>query len=313
VIAAILTTVAGLVLLGVAADRLVLSAGRLARRWGLSPILIGAVVIGLGTSIPELFVSALAATRAGGLDLAVGNIVGSNIANLSLVLGLSVLLSPIVGHGDVLKREGPLMLIGSALFAGFAWDNRLTLAEGVFLTVALVGALVLIVAWSTKLSDQVGGQVEEVAEPGETRVLFDLAVGLGSLGVLLLGGQLLVTGASAIAVDFGVSGAVIGLTVVAVGTSLPELATVAAAARRRENDLVLGNVLGSNLFNALGVGGVAAIVGDQPFLGDLRGPLLAMMVVSVFVAVLAVVGRDRISRPAGLIFLAGYPLMLVYM
>ncbi|HIE22194.1 MAG TPA: hypothetical protein EYP73_06305 [Acidimicrobiia bacterium] len=111
-IANVLTTVGGLVLLGVAADRLVLSASHLARRWGLSPILIGAVVIGLGTSIPEMFVSALAAARVGGLDLAVGNIVGSNIANLSLVLGVSVLLSPIVGHGAVLKREGPLMLVG---------------------------------------------------------------------------------------------------------------------------------------------------------------------------------------------------------
>jgi len=204
------------------------------------------------------------------------------------------------------------MLVGSALFAWLAWDNRLTIVDGVVLSAALIGALVLIVAWSPNHPDRVDKQVEEALSRKETRLSFDLVVGLGSLGVILLGGQMLVTGASAIAVDLGVSEAVIGLTVVAVGTSLPELATVAAAARRKESDLVLGNVLGSNLFNALGVGGVAAILGNQSFLGSLRGPLVAMMAVTLFTAALAVIGRDRISRPVGMAFLASYPLMLVY-
>ena len=304
----------GLALLAGGADRLVSAAGRLALRWGLSPIVVGAVVIGLGTSAPELFVSALAAIRPGGLDLAVGSIVGSNIANLSLVLGVSVLLSPMAAVDGGVKREGLAMLVGSVLFVGLAWDDRLALMEGLVLVAALLVSLVLIIFWSASQSDTdiVQPRVETVLAEKRTGALRDLVTALISLGVVLAGGQLLVDAASATARALGVSEAVIGLTLVAVGTSLPELATVVAAARRRQSSLVLGNVVGSNLFNALGVGGAAAIIGDQAFVVSMRGPLVTMMVISLFVTVLAVRRGGRISRPVGIAFLASYPLALAY-
>ena len=308
----ILVAAVGLALLAVGADRLVGAAGRLALRWGLSPIVVGAVVIGLGTSAPELFVSSLAAMRPGGLDLAVGSIVGSNIANLSLVLGASVLLSPMVAVDGGVKREGMAMLVGSALFVVLAWDDRLALLEGFVLVAALLISLALIIFWSAGQDVAVQPEVETVLAEKRPGAFRDLITALISLGVMLVGGELLVDAASATAVALGVSEAVIGLTLVAIGTSLPELATVVAAARRRQSGLVLGNVVGSNLFNALGVGGAAAIIGDQAFVVSMRGPLVTMMAISLFVTVLAVMRGGRISRPVGLAFLATYPLALTY-
>lgn len=308
----VLIVVAGLVLLTVAADRLVLAAARLARVSGLSPILIGAVVVGLGTSLPEMLVSGLAAAEPGGIDLALGNIVGSNIANLALVLGISVLMSPIDRPMLVLKREGALMLAGSLLLLAFAWDGRLTMVEGVVLGAALVGALVTMVRWSRNGDATVVAEVDEMLADGTVSVPREALFGLASLGLTLLGAQLLVTGARSIAVDLGISEAVIGMTLVAVGTSLPELATAVAAARRRENDLVLGNVLGSNLFNALGVGGVTGIVGNGPTAESFAFPLVMMVGVALFAGLLANVGRDRLSRVEGILLLATYPLALLF-
>jgi cation:H+ antiporter len=304
------TVVAGLILLTVAADRLVLSAARLARVFGLSPILIGAVVVGLGTSLPEMLVSGLAAGRPGGLDLAMGNIVGSNVANLALVLGLSVVLSPIAQLMPVLKREGAVMLAASVLVTLFAWDAHLSRSEGVALLIALPVALLLLVRWSKDADPTVATEVDEMID-GDVRPGKEIGFGLASLAVTLLGAQLLVTGAQAIAIGFGVSEAMIGITLVAVGTSLPELATAVAAARRRENDLVLGNVLGSNMFNALAVGGVAGVVGNGSFEASFTRPLLAMLAVTVLAGVLATAGRDRLARSEGVVLLLVYPIVLM--
>ena len=304
------TVVAGLILLTVAADRLVLAAARLARVFGLSPILIGAVVVGLGTSLPEMLVSGLAAGRPGGLDLAMGNIVGSNVANLALVLGLSVVLSPIDDLKPVLKREGAVMLAASVLVTVFAWDADLSRWEGGALLIALPAALVLLVRWSRDGDPTVAAEIDEMID-GDVRPGREIGFGVASLAVTLLGAQLLVTGAQAIAIGFGVSEAMIGLTLVAVGTSLPELATAVAAARRRENDIVLGNVLGSNMFNALAVGGVAGTVGNGAFDTTFTGPLLAMLAVTILTGALATVGRDRLARSEGVVLLLIYPIILM--
>lgn len=309
----VLQVLAGLALLTFAADRLVVAAARLSRAWGLSPILIGAVVVGLGTSLPEMLVSGVAAGREGGLDLALGNIVGSNVANLSLVLGTSVLLAPIVGQRLVLKREGALMLLGSLLLTALAWNNALSLAEGTILGIGLLAALSLMVYWSrVGANGEVAAEVDEMVGTESFRPGVESVILIGSLGMTLLGAQLLVTGAEEVAVALGVSEAVIGLTLVAVGTSLPELATALAAARRRENDIVLGNVLGSNLFNALGVGGVAGIVGNGAFIEDFRGPLVTMIGVSVLAGVLAITG-NRLDRWQGGVLLISYPLVLIFL
>jgi cation:H+ antiporter len=307
----IVTVVGGLVLLTIAADRLVLAAARLARISGLSPILIGAVVVGLGTSLPEMLVSGLAAARPGGIDLALGNIVGSNIANLALVLGLSVVMSPIIRPMVVLKREGALMLAGTVLLVAFAWDGSLLLLEGVILGVGLIGALVTMVKWSRNGEVSVAAEVDEMISDDGIKPAREVIFGLGSLGVTLLGAQLLVTGAQSIAIDLGISEAVIGMTLVAVGTSLPELATAVAAARRKENELVLGNVLGSNLFNSLGVGAVTGVVGNGSLDAEFALPMLVMIGVILLAGILANAGRDRLSRTEGFVLLATYPLALL--
>lgn len=299
--------IGGLILLTFAADRLVLAAARLSRRSGLSPVLIGAVVVGLGTSLPEMLVSGLAAAEPNGMDLALGNIVGSNIANIALVLGLSVMLSPIVGQGAILRREGGLMMLGMAALGVLAWDGVLSLGDGVILGVGLVVALTLLVVWSQR--DGAAIDLDEIGREEDVRPGVEALFGVGSLGLTLLGAQLLVTGAHAVAAGLGVSEAVIGLTLVAVGTSLPELATALAAARRGENDLVLGNVLGSNLFNALGVGGVAGIVGNGALQSDFGPSLLIMLGVAVLAGVLATVG-NRLDRWQGAVLLVSYPVVL---
>jgi cation:H+ antiporter len=303
----ILQVVGGLVLLTFAADRLVLAAARLSKRWGVSPILIGAVVVGLGTSLPEMLVSGLAAADPGGLDLAMGNIIGSNVANISLVLGLSVVLSPIRGQGRILRREGVLMLIGLVAMTALAWDGALTAGDGALLAVGLALALALLVVWSRL--DGADIDLAEIGRDEDIRPGVEAIFGLGSLGLTLLGAQLLVTGATEVARGLGVSQALIGLTLVAVGTSLPELATALAAARRNENDLVLGNVLGSNLFNALGVGGVAGIVGDRAFPTNFNSSMLVMIGVAVLAGILATIG-NRLDRWQGAVLLATYPVVL---
>lgn len=303
--------VAGLALLTFSADRFVVSAARLSRFWGLSPILIGAVVVGLGTSLPEMLVSGLAAAEPGGLDLALGNVVGSNIANLTLVLGISTLVSPMVGQRRIIRREGVAMLAGSGLLAALAWNGDLIFAEGAVLAGGMIVALILLYRWS--LVDAANGQLEvEFEELGDGRPIrpgVEVVVGIGALALTLVGARLLVDGAQGVAGALGISGGLIGLTLVAVGTSLPELATGIAAARRHENDLVVGNVLGSNLFNALAVGGVSGMIGNGLFDADFRLSLVAMLAISAVAGVLTFT-RNRLERWEGALLLAAYPVAI---
>lgn len=305
----ILFILAGFVLLSFAADRLVVAAARLAAKFGLSTVLIGAVVVGLGTSLPEMLVSGLAAARPGGIDFALGNIVGSNVANLALVLGVSALISPIARQPRTITREGGLMLMGSVLLAGLAFNNSLTRSEGAILAIGLVGALALIVHWSRTGAVADLDLEEEIHETADISTGREASLAVVSLSLTLLGADLLVRGARAVAETIGISDAVISLTLVAIGTSLPELATAIAAARRNENDLVLGNVLGSNIFNALGVGGVAGIVGNAATEASFQRPLVVMLAVTVLTGVLAL-STKALGRREGAILLITYPLIL---
>ena len=305
----LLFILAGFALLSFAADRLVVAAARLAAKFGLSTVLIGAVVVGLGTSLPEMLVSGLAAARPGGIDFALGNIVGSNVANLALVLGVSALISPIARQPRTITREGGLMLLGSVLMAGLAFNNTLSRAEGAILVVGLVGALALIVHWSRTGAVADLDLEEELHETAGINTGREAFLAIVSLSLTLLGADLLVRGARAVAETIGISDAVISLTLVAIGTSLPELATAIAAARRNENDLVLGNVLGSNIFNALGVGGVAGLVGNSATDVSFQRPLLVMLAVTVLTGVLALTTK-ALGRREGAILLITYPLIL---
>lgn len=306
----ILFILAGFALLSFAADRLVVAAARLAAKFGLSTVLIGAVVVGLGTSLPEMLVSGLAAARPGGIDFALGNIVGSNVANLALVLGVSALISPIARQPKTITREGGLMLLGSVLLAGLAFNNTLNRAEGVLLAVGLAGALALIVGWSRSGAVADLDLDDELKDPGDVNTGREAFLAVVSLSLTLLGADLLVRGARAVAETMGISDAVISLTLVAIGTSLPELATAIAAARRDENDLVLGNVLGSNIFNALGVGGVAGIVGNAATQTSFQRPLVVMIAVTALTGVLALTTK-ALGRREGAILLVTYPLILL--
>ena len=306
----VLRVLAGLALLTFAADRLVVAAARLSRRYGLSPILIGAVVVGLGTSLPEMLVSGFAAADPGGLDLALGNIVGSNIANLTLILGVSMLISPMGRQIRIIRREGSATLSGSVLLTALAWGGTLTRVNGIVLLVAFTIALLLIYRWSVADgTDLIAGEVDEMLGAEPVVVGREVGFGVGSLALTLLGAQLLVDGAERIAVDLGVSGGLIGLTLVALGTSLPELATAIAAARRKENDLVIGNLLGSNLFNALAVGGVASVVGNGALEADFRVALMSMLVVTLLAGLMAATD-ERFQRWEGALLLAVYPVAL---
>lgn len=299
--------VLGMAVLIFGAERLVTAAERLAHHWGMSTVLIGAVVVGLGTSLPEMLISGLAAARPEGLDLATGNIVGSNIANLSLVLGVSMVIAPLKNVQLNLRREWLAMVAGSLVLVVLAWNNALSRVNGVILIAGMVLALALLVKWSRNPqlieggtdSDPSGGEdaprsgailewrekVQVATSVGFLGLRFRLRLALWkeilmavvSLGLTLWGADRLVDGATGIAERLNISGGLVGLTLVALGTSLPELATAIAAARHGDNALVIGNVLGSNLFNALAVGGIAGVVGDGVFGGNFRGSLLWML------------------------------------
>ncbi len=302
----LLLVVGGLALLTAGADRFVLAAARLSRTWGLSPVLIGAIVIGMGTSLPELLVSLFAAGREGGLDLAVGNVVGSNVANLTLVLGTSVLVAPIAGQIGTVRREGVLMAGGVLLFSFSLLGGGLTRIEGIALLAAMGGAMALLVVFArSEPTEQVTSELEQMLTGMVHSVRYEVTVGVAMMLATLAGARLLITGAERVAVELGVAEGVVGLTLLAVGTSLPELATAVAAARRRENELVVGNVLGSNLFNSLLVAGGVAVLGPDLLQADFAPAVLAMVAVSLLAGALAATG-NRLARWEGALLLASY-------
>ncbi|MDH5218868.1 MAG: calcium/sodium antiporter [Gammaproteobacteria bacterium] len=256
----------GFVLLVWGADKFVLGAAGTARSLGVAPLIIGLVVVGFGTSAPEMLVSGLAAYE-GNPGLGVGNALGSNITNIGLVLGLTALFTPLTVHSETLKREFPVLFIVTALVFVLFYNGYFGFWDGVIL---LFGLLVFVIwmvrlAMTSRKSDPLAKEAEEELpeEIALPKAIFWLVAGLL---ILLLGARLVVWGAVEIAHAFGISDLVIGLTIVAIGTSLPELAASIIGARRGEHDLVIGNIIGSNLFNSLGVLGLPALL--QPAVLD---------------------------------------------
>lgn len=300
---ALLLVLAGLILLTIAADRFVLSAARLASHWGMSTVLVGALVVGMGTSAPEFIVSVVSGGES--LDLAIGNIAGSNIANLSLVLGASVMVATIAGQQRILRREGLLMFGSMVLFTVLIWNGSLNRADGIVLVLAMFVASALLVRWSKQ--DDVNGfgsPADEIDTDEHVSAGKEVTIGLATLGTMLLGAEWLKDGALEIAVILGISAGVIGLTLVAIGTSLPELATAIAAARRRENGIVVGNLLGSNLFNSLIVGGGVALVRPGALESSFDTTLIFMLVVGALSGVLGLMGNRYVrAEGAGLLVL----------
>jgi cation:H+ antiporter len=299
----------GLALLVWSADRFVEGSAVTARHFGMPPLLIGMVVVGFGTSAPEMVVSALASSQ-GNPGIALGNAYGSNITNIALILGLTALISPIAVHSQVLRNELPLLSAVSLLAAWQLWDGQLSRMDALL----LLGVFAVLMGWTIwqglrQRADALGSEMEQelVSQTMPIgRALFWVALGLI---LLILSSRILVWGAVEIAQGFGVSDLIIGLTVVAVGTSLPELASSLIATRKGEHDIALGNILGSNLFNTLAVVGIAGVISPMAVRPEvLYRDMLVMLglTLSLFVFGYGFRGAGRINRLEGGLLLAVY-------
>lgn len=312
----LLAIVGGLALLVWSADRFVDGAAATANHFGMPPLLIGMLVIGFGTSAPEIVVSVLSATQ-GNPGLALGNAYGSNIANIALILGVTALISPIAVQSRVLRRELPILLGATLLAWWLLADGQFTVRDGGWQLVVFAG----LIGWSiweglTEKGDALGDETEESLHAMPLgRSLLWLGVGLV---LLVVASRFVVWGAVGVAQAFGVSDLVIGLTVVAIGTSLPELAAAIAATRKGEHDLALGNVIGSNLFNTLLVAALAGVIAPHAVEPDLLArdlPLLTMLTITLFAMGFGLGQRaGRINRLEGgtlVVVFAGYTGWLV--
>ncbi|MDO8879630.1 MAG: calcium/sodium antiporter [Coriobacteriia bacterium] len=303
-----LSALLGFVLLFGGGELLVRGAVALSRRFGLSPLLIGMTVVAAATSAPELVVSVGAALR-GSSDIALGNVVGSNVFNVLGVLGISALIAPIVVKPLALRRDTLFMAGSVVALALAAMLGRIGPVTGLVLLAGLVGYIAY--SYRAELRDDSDPaaelhthEAEELTVP--TSVGISAAYLAAGLASLVVGSQLLVTGATEIARTFGLSEAVIGLTLVALGTSLPELATSVMAAFRGHSDVAVGNVLGSNLFNALGIIGATALVRPIAVAPHMAHVDVWVMVAASLAVVPLLLGRGRIGRLAGGVFLATY-------
>ena len=309
----LLAVVVGVALLAYAADQFVLGAARVALIRRLSPIVVGVVIVGFGTSAPELLVSGIAAAS-GQPEIAVGNVVGSNIANLSLLLGVGAILIPLSVASSTVRREAPIAVAAMVAYA-LAVQGGISLPEGVVLLVAL-GLAIWKVATSGAgiAADPLGAETEELADASMHSLRTEAVRTLLGLVGTIAGAQLLLWGAVDIADRAGLGEGFVGATLVAVGTSLPELVTVVQSARRKETDLIVGNLLGSNMFNALGVGGVTGLIGagsiDDPGLTEFG--VVAATGVAVLAWVMMRTGRS-ISRLEGVVLVVLYACLVPFL
>jgi cation:H+ antiporter len=310
-IVSVLLGLLGLAMLTVAADQLVLGAAHIAARFGISPIVVGVVVIGVGTSTPEFLVSGLAAAH-GETGLAVGTLVGSNLLNLSLILGLAAAIGEIRVSPSVIRREIRLAVAAVLGFAVLVWLG-LTVWTAIILAAATLVALWMLVRWTASDRSRALTDTTTTVEPPASRgrrprLAEAVRAGVGLAGVLL-GAELLVTNAAGIAARLGIPPALIGFTVLALGTSVPELVTALAAQRRGETDLVIGNLFGSNLFNSLAGGAVVGFANGRMVQHAAIAMVVAMALTAVLAWALAHRGR-RVTRVEGAVLLGVYVLSI---
>lgn len=308
-ILAIIAVIVGLAVLVWSADKFVDGAVGVAEFCGMSTLLIGMVVVGFGTSAPELTVSVISASQ-GNPELALGNAYGSNIANIALILGATALISPILMQRSVIRGDLPILIAVSILSIVLVWDGSVVRWNGVLLLV--VFALVMGYSIWRELRKAHAEATESVEEESAEKASLGKSIMWLVLGLALLvaSSRALVWGAVEIARTLGVSDLLIGLTIVAVGTSLPELASSIAAARKGENDIALGNIIGSNLFNTLAVVGLAAIVSPMDAIEKAVTyrdmPLMIALTVALIVLGFRRKGDGRLNRIAGAVLLAVY-------
>lgn len=298
-----LMIISGLLLLFRGGEWLVHSSISIARRMGLSTLLVSLVVVGFGTSAPELLVSVQAAL-AGASDIALGNVVGSNIANILLILGIGAVFSAIHCQKREVLRDVIAVTVASLILAILSFTGLIDRLVGIGFIVLLAGYLFYCIRKGQHMPEIIHENFTDMSDFMPLKKAVPFAV--FSLATVVIGAKLLVTGAVYVARDFGISEAVIGLTIVAVGTSLPELATAIAAARKKETDIIIGNVLGSNLFNILAILGITAVITDIPFRGQIATyDVWIMLLVSILLMAI-VLWRKAISRNSGYLFLILY-------
>ena len=305
-----LTIIVGFALLIWSADKFVLGASNTARSFSISPLIVGVVIVGLGTSAPEMLVSAIAAGQ-GKTGISIGNALGSNITNVGLMLGLTALLYPLHIHSKLLKREMPVLLAIIALSLFLLWDQHLGFFDGLIL-VCMMFAMLAFTVYEAKshgddsLPQEILDEMPEEVSKGEA--LKWLFIGIV---VLITSSRVLVWGAVEVAEFFGVSDLIIGLTIVAIGTSLPELAATIAAARKKEFDLAVGNIIGSNIFNLLGVMALPGLIQPDSFDSEvLTRDYPVMIALTIALMIFSIAwhkGKTSVlGRLEGGLLLAGY-------
>ncbi|WP_245829706.1 calcium/sodium antiporter [Thalassospira alkalitolerans] len=299
-----LMVLGGLVGLFFGGEALVRGSVGIAQRMAMPPLLIGLTVVGFGTSTPELLVSVGAALR-GVPDIALGNVIGSNIANILLIVGLSSLVWPIRVSGDTLKRDTAVMMVAAVVLIPVFALGEIGRVAGMILFIALVAYLVFAYRQSRKAPIADENDLSSLGDRPQMAMPVALVWVVGGLAALMVGADFMVDGAVTIARTFGVSEAFIGLTIVAVGTSLPELATSLIAALRKQSEIAIGNIVGSNIFNILGILGLTAVIAPIPVASRfITFDLPVMIAVSLVLTLL--LRRPVIGRGIGIVMLIGY-------
>jgi cation:H+ antiporter len=314
---AIAAIIIGFALLVWSADKFVLGASNTARIFGLPPLIVGVVIVGIGTSAPEMLVSAIAAMD-GKTGLSIGNAIGSNITNIGLILGLTALFYPLIVNSRLIRREIPVLLIIMVITWWFLSDGHLAFFEGAI----LLSGMVVMIAYATweASSNKDDSYSQEVLEDMPEEVSKKAALMWLAVGIVLLiaSSKVLVWGAVAVAVHFGLSELIIGLTIIAIGTSLPELAATVAAARKQEFDLAVGNVIGSNTFNLLGVMALPGLIHPSQFdMLALTRDYPVMITLTLALLIFSIGFRrgkpGGINRFEGFVLLAGYTAYMIYL
>ncbi len=309
-----LAILAGFLLLIWSADRFVIGASGIALNFGVSPLIIGLTIVGFGTSAPEMIVSGVAAYE-GTPNLAVGNALGSNITNIALVLGVTALVTPLMVHSRILKREYPIMFSIMLLALALLWDGELSHLDGVILLSGMLFLIIFITFMGIKEKQQTHSSTDPLEEEFSEEIPKDMSTGMAflwlfiGLVVLLISSRMLIWGAVNIAHNFGVSDLVIGLTIVAIGTSLPELAASITSALKGEHEIAIGNVIGSNMFNLLGVLGIPGVMTGailDPNVLSRDYPVMIGLSILLFLFAYGFKGQGKVNRLEGGILLSCY-------
>jgi cation:H+ antiporter len=304
----ILFLLLGLVLLVAGGELLVRGAVQLAQKFRISPLLIGLTLVGFGTSTPEL-VTSLQAAFSGSPGIAVGNVVGSNIANILLILGISAIIFPIVVARETFKRDGIVLALSTLMCLGAVLYGYLTPVLGAVFVASLAGYIIFAFRQerhSNAAADAAAGITTDAPKPSPAGIALDLVFVIGGLALTIFGARFLVSSAIDIARLFSVSETIIGLTIVAVGTSLPELVTSVMAALRKHGDIAFGNIVGSNIYNVLGILGVTAIIKPIPVPPQIASLDIWVMIAATVLLFITATSRWRIGRIEGGVMLAAY-------